>query len=142
MYSKACNADPPPSTCTATGGAYYKLRHPLRAGGAKSFMVFFSPASEGAAPEASLARISAATERCSADAGVDGADMVTLVNCVKGAIPDARAVLCVEFGMVLRARTSNLFFENRATQYDDEQQLDSGPVKADGPMVSFVVLSA
>lgn len=64
--------------------------------------------------------------------------MANYVDCIRDAVPDVRAVLCVKFGLGLRVRMRNLFFENHGTEftYDTHPR----PYRTTGPTVSFVIL--
>ena len=46
VLGNACDVQPPPASCTATGGSYHSFRYPTGKKTSASVMIFFSPATE------------------------------------------------------------------------------------------------
>ena len=65
VLGNACDVQPPPASCTATGGSYHSFRHPTgRKKTSASIMIFFSPSSE-ASLQPQFAGINATVDSCS-----------------------------------------------------------------------------
>ena len=74
-----CAADPPPATCSSTGGSYYKLRYQFSSG-TISFALFFSPSTEASFAPTWNATYAEACAGCGTDPA--NQDMLALASCV------------------------------------------------------------
>ena len=128
-----CNADPPAASCSASGGAYYKLRYPKTTGGSISFMIFWAPTSEGTSGGSYQDAVDACTGYDSFGAQPD---MLDLLDCVTGKVDGNRGALTVAFGNGLQAEYTNVFFVNQPSKWTDA----GNGVQHDGVEATFMVL--